>query len=67
MTPQTGKSAGQPAPVRNYKPTITDHDQPRPLGRDQESIKEGVIGRCKRGKGAVFGAGYAHMGLTAGR
>ncbi len=45
MTRQTGKTMGQPAPAaaRNYQPTIAIDDQPRPLGSDAESIKEGVL------------------------
>src|SRR5262245_45282727 len=47
MTPKTGKTDRQPAPAappaRSYQPTIDADDQPWPLGRDAESIKEGIV------------------------
>src|SRR3982751_661517 len=43
-TGTTGRQAAQPAPTpRNFKPTIATDDQPRPLGRDSEAIKDGVL------------------------
>lgn len=46
MTLKTGMAAGQPvppSPARSFQPTITAAGQPRLLGRDADSIKEGVL------------------------
>src|SRR4051812_5148650 len=49
MTPTTGspaRPAATPAAApaaRSFKPTIAVDDQPRPLGRDSEAIKDGVL------------------------